>query len=196
MTSWDLVFSEMLELPVPENPCEKAYTEPHRHYHTLSHIEYMEEELDYYSLGMSPPLILAIWFHDYVYIPGSSMNELDSGKAAFDFLDQAKVPDYVCQEVQQLVFSTREGPEPANWNQAVLHDLDYSILGCMNPKTYDEYAANVRKEFSDASDDQWRAGRRLFLEKLAEKDHLFYTAQFRSLEQYAGNINRELESLK
>ena len=57
-----------------------AYTEPHRHYHTVQHIV---ECLDLYhqvkkQLEQTLWVELAIWFHDVVYDPQSNENEMRS----------------------------------------------------------------------------------------------------------------------
>ena len=54
-----------------------AYSEKHRHYHTIKHIDHCLRELDgAKSLAHDPAEVeLALWFHDAIYDPHSSKNE-------------------------------------------------------------------------------------------------------------------------
>src|ERR1043165_7022793 len=66
-----------------------AYSEPHRHYHTLDHIVWMLHQLFIevkYSTPFPEPewkmLELATWYHDVVYDPRSEENESRSAEVA------------------------------------------------------------------------------------------------------------------
>src|SRR5262245_38057021 len=65
-----------------------AYSESHRHYHTAQHITDCLEQLDAASAvaDSSEEIELALWFHDAVYKPTSSKNELKSADWAREFL--------------------------------------------------------------------------------------------------------------
>ena len=56
---------------------ETAYSEPHRYYHTLAHLENMFAESARFA-PLPPAVEWAIWFHDFVYDPRSATNEEDS----------------------------------------------------------------------------------------------------------------------
>jgi predicted metal-dependent HD superfamily phosphohydrolase len=68
----DLIFKDLLV----------SYQESWRHYHTLDHIRHMLHILDESNMISSmsqeagDQLILAIWYHDSVYVPFSTKNEL------------------------------------------------------------------------------------------------------------------------
>src|SRR3989344_4723436 len=70
---------------------EKAYNEPHRHYHTFNHIRACLDELSAARMAMQTLVIdsnaieLAIWFHDFVYDPCLDDNEHASAYRAFAF---------------------------------------------------------------------------------------------------------------
>lgn len=57
-----------------------AYTESHRHYHSDAHINACLQHFDAVQhLAEYPAEVeLAFWFHDAIYKPLSSTNELDS----------------------------------------------------------------------------------------------------------------------
>lgn len=67
---------------------ESAYSEPHRHYHTGAHIDDCLEQLDSapHIANFPEEVELALWFHDAVYKPLSSKNELKSAEWARTFL--------------------------------------------------------------------------------------------------------------
>lgn len=56
------------------------YSQPYRHYHTLQHLsEFLAHFHSHSSLISSPtPFLLAIFFHDIIYLPQSSANEDES----------------------------------------------------------------------------------------------------------------------
>ena len=62
----------------------QAYSEKHRHYHNKCHIDAVLKHLENsISLAGNPYEVeLALWFHDAVYKPFSSSNELDSANWA------------------------------------------------------------------------------------------------------------------
>lgn len=81
-----------------------AYSNPHRHYHTLNHIDDMLEMLDDLLPGDDDTIRgeraiveLAVWFHDVVYDPvqGAPANELQSIERWEDFVRAAE-PHLVC----------------------------------------------------------------------------------------------------
>lgn len=57
----------------------EKYGEPHRHHHTLEHVDRMLVDFD--ATGSKDDSIeLAIWFHDIIYEPGKSDNEARSAE--------------------------------------------------------------------------------------------------------------------
>jgi len=57
---------------------EDHYGQHHRQYHTLDHIRKMLDDMEQYFPDASELEFLAVWFHDLVYIPGSTENEAQS----------------------------------------------------------------------------------------------------------------------
>ncbi len=54
------------------NRIREKYSEPHRFYHTLTHIDSMLNHLDRIKPD-GVELALAVWFHDVIYDPRSSI---------------------------------------------------------------------------------------------------------------------------
>lgn len=96
-----LAFCDRLAVPhalavVTAEELQQAYTEPQRHYHTLSHISALLEQLDQATTAVLPEegrhaVEAAIWFHDVVYDPvkGAPWNEEESERVWVDFVAKA-----------------------------------------------------------------------------------------------------------
>src|SRR5512138_1089411 len=69
----------------------KTYSETHRHYHTVEHIDHCLRELDAeISLAREPAEVeLALWFHDAVYNSHRSDNEQKSAELACALLERS-----------------------------------------------------------------------------------------------------------
>src|SRR6478735_9180828 len=81
-----------------------AYSEPHRHYHTLEHLAEVFRVVG--RLGGGPAVELAVWFHDAVYDPRSADNEGLSADLVADWLAPSGVPPAVLARATELVRST------------------------------------------------------------------------------------------
>jgi predicted metal-dependent HD superfamily phosphohydrolase len=172
-----------------------AYAAPHRHYHTLAHIEDCLDRLARVN-GLSAAereiLTEAIWWHDVVYDPIRSDNEELSACLA----EQHVVAD-MRREVGRLIRLTRTHQvEAGDRLGAILISIDLAILAT-EPERYDAYAAAIRKEFAHVPDADYRAGRSDVLRRFAARPVIFPDASFaRAFERKArDNLARELASL-
>ena len=125
----------------------KAYSEPHRHYHTAMHIQDCLDQLDQArSLAESPEEVeLALWFHDAIYKPISSKNELESAVWARSFLEENDVSQDQCARVYSYIIATTHDAYVPEGDAALIVDIDLSSLGQTSEK-YDQFERNVRKE--------------------------------------------------
>lgn len=172
----------------------KRYQEPHRHYHTLTHIAWMFERAKKWRVELSEAQVLAIWFHDAVYEPGRSDNEQRSAELARDLLGERDDIDLICQ----IIIDTKEHVPNTEESKLVL-DLDMAILGA-NPTEYKQYAEQVREEFKKYPDEVYIQGRQgLFLMPtiaFAKNDELFFTEYGKKLNKQAiQNMEQEFKSL-
>ena len=80
------------------------YSEPHRCYHNLAHIEDCLGEFDRAKqLATDPAAVeLAIWFHDAVYDPRAADNEERSAELAKDWLSDLHASDALTDSVGRL----------------------------------------------------------------------------------------------
>lgn len=108
-----------------------AYSEKHRAYHTLEHIEACFRHLDNVAeqAQNSHEIELALWFHDAVYKPFSKTNEEDSAEMAVAFLTQNNAAQDVIARVFNLIMITKEHHTPKTSDCKLMLDIDLSILG-------------------------------------------------------------------
>ncbi|MCJ1356572.1 MAG: hypothetical protein MMC33_006567 [Icmadophila ericetorum] len=183
-----------------------AYSEPQRHYHTLEHIQSMLSLLpdvqSYLNDEEETIVQLAIWFHDCVYDPRAKVhgdNERRSVEKWVEFAEKMEPPQPEIQKrVSTLIGATisHQLPSPKDPLCALFLDLDLSILASP-PQIYDMYAKNIREEYSNFNDKQYRQGRIEILEKFLEKEQIFMSEVVRGREgQARGNIGREIERLR
>jgi predicted metal-dependent HD superfamily phosphohydrolase len=172
-----------------------AYAEPHRHYHTLAHIEHMFSEAARFA-PLSPAVEWAIWFHDVVYDPRSHTNEADSARIAAIAMRDCGEPEEMIARVKALILSTRHAGEPiADDETRLLISLDLAILAAPAER-YDAYAHAVRQEYAHVPDDAFRAGRAAFIRRFLAQPVLFPHTAFAGADAPArANLERELVAL-
>lgn len=126
----------------------RAYSEPHRAYHTSRHIQTCLSLLDEFSALADMPheVELALWFHDAVYQPLSNSNELKSAELAARFLRANAAQSDVVDRVYRLIMVTRHTEQAQAQDESVLLDIDLAILGAEIDE-YAEYEAGIRKEY-------------------------------------------------
>jgi predicted metal-dependent HD superfamily phosphohydrolase len=178
------------------------HREPHRRYHTATHVmwvvRHVHELLDANaSAGIDgDAVLLAALFHDAIYEPTRANNEAASaalGSATATTLgwsaDRAAA-------VHRLVLATA-GHSPTAADEAVLVDADLAILGA-EPKDYAAYVRGVRVEYRHASDEQWRTGRAVVLQRFLDADPLFHTDLMRRQRETRAkaNLAAELATLR
>lgn len=126
----------------------RAYSEPHRSYHTSRHIQSCLSLLDEFSALADAPheVELALWFHDLVYLPLLHDNELKSAELAAQFLRANAAPSELVERVYRLAMVTRHAEAPQSRDEALLLDIDLAILGA-EVDEYAAYEAGIRKEY-------------------------------------------------
>lgn len=178
-----------------------AYDSPGRHYHAWSHIESCLTEFQGALVDQPRVVLLAILFHDAIYIPGRRDNEERSAQLAMDTLaDHSRLGVDEQEKVARLIRHTanHHAPRTLLHDEAVFLDIDLSVLGA-DDAAYRAYADGVRREFVSAAvtAEAFVAGRSRFLQGLLVREHIFATAWMRSRREAAArrNIARELQEL-
>ena len=175
------------------------YSEPHRKYHTLQHLEECFKKLDEVrGLAEHPAEIeLALWFHDAIYNVKRRDNEKKSADWARASALAAGTPAEACNRVHALVMATRHKAVPRGTDVELLVDIDLSILGAA-PERFDQYERQVRKEYDWVPDFLYRRERRAILKEFLARPQIFSTARFRDHyeKQARSNLERSLERLE
>ena len=158
----------------------QAYSEPHRYYHTLVHIEAMLHHFDNASsLAQYPEEVaLAIWFHDAIYDPHSASNELDSAEWAARFMCANSATSDFIARVHQLIMATLHDSDIESPDGKLLVDIDLSILGA-SAHVYDEFESNVRKEYAWVPESLFKEKRKAILQSFEQRNPLYQTEYFR-----------------
>ncbi len=181
----------------------RSYDSPWRFYHTWSHIAACLAQFAEQKFDNPRTVLLALLFHDAVYVPGDKDNETRSAELAERMLRyRSSVPESERRSVSRMILLTADHHSAAHRltpDEAKLIDIDLSILGQPWP-VYQEYLQGVRREFcpSVTSDFEFRIGRRAFLEGVLRQRRIFMTDEMaKRLETRARfNINREIDLLK
>lgn len=175
------------------------YSEPHRFYHNLPHVNSCLTELDSArQIVQQPDLVeFAIWYHDAIYDSKAKNNEEESARLAYDVCLAAQLPKKFANGTRDLIIATKHNVVPQGIDARVLVDVDLSILG-KTPEEFDEYEQNIRKEYSRVPEDQFRQGRSAILKMFLERDSIYLTDFFKGKyeSQARVNLQRSIESLK
>jgi predicted metal-dependent HD superfamily phosphohydrolase len=151
-----------------------AYSEPHRHYHTLEHLAEVFRVVG--RLGATPAVELAVWFHDAVSDPRASDNEARSADLVAEWLTPLGVPTAVSERVAELVRATAHltaDPTRPDPEVLALRDADLAILGASEAR-YRRYATDIRREYAHVSDDDYRRGRAAVLRGFLGRAAIFH----------------------
>jgi predicted metal-dependent HD superfamily phosphohydrolase len=156
------------------------YSESHRAYHNLGHIEACFLEFDpVRQLARSGDAIeAAIWFHDVVYDSHAKDNEERSAALAKATLKAAGLQEKFTENVFKLILATKHAFPPEDHDAALLVDVDLSILGQSQTK-FDEYERQIREEYNWVDAQAFVAGRFGVLKSFVERPFIYSTAYFR-----------------
>ena len=174
------------------------WSEPHRAYHSLSHLNAALGHVHEFDLDHNDTTVVewALWFHDAIYDATATDNEELSAVLVEEQLDH-HLPDAMVLEIARLVRLTAGHiVEPADRIGGVMIDIDLSILGAP-ADVYDAYTVGVRHEYSHRTDDEFREGRGTFLEAMIARDQIFNTPTGIQLWEIRARTNlvRELTAL-
>jgi predicted metal-dependent HD superfamily phosphohydrolase len=173
------------------NSIVNAYCAPHRHYHTMNHIEFMLDKIDemfnIYQFTNYPSKKFAIYcaafFHDIYYNPQAN-NELSdeelSATIAIDYLKDIGIESAeTLEHIYELIILTKthtidKSLYTNETMQAIMIDADMAIMG-VHREDYLQYAKDVATEYSFVDDKIFREGRAKFLHDILSKDAIFNT---------------------
>jgi predicted metal-dependent HD superfamily phosphohydrolase len=198
---WDAIWTELSAAQSPDQVFDELvvrYSETHRAYHTLRHLDECFSHLSKVRPQCNHPaeIELAIWFHDAIYDPRSSRNEELSAQWAEHVVIAAGISTEVAHRVRDLVMATKHNATSTSFDACVLVDVDLSILGS-DIERFDEYEDQVRREYSWVPEPAFRSSRASILKEFLLRSSIYSTEYFRKgLEARARkNIERSLARL-
>jgi predicted metal-dependent HD superfamily phosphohydrolase len=179
-----------------------AYDSPGRAYRAWPHIVACLKEFRQMTFDHPRAVLLALLFHDAIYVAGRKDNEAKSAELADHTLAElSDVAKSEREEISAMILLTASHHAIGNPSRDAMTmlDIDLSILGAEWP-TYEAYAAGVRREFCPAvvSDFKFNIGRLKFLRSMQQQTNIFLTDEMRSRREQTAkeNIAREIRQLE
>lgn len=178
--------------------CTK-YTEPQRHYHTLTHIDELFVYFDKHERDIKKHnhVELAIWFHDVIYDPKKNNNEEESAKLFSEFCDEALELTGISSELKQtvtdyiLATKSHKMPNPNDTDLAYFLDFDMTILG--KPwDFYKIYSQQIRQEYIHYPEKDYCVGRTKVLNSL-KSGGIYISDPFKKEYEERAKLNMEKE---
>lgn len=175
------------------------WAEPHRRYHTLSHLRGILTHVEELANHAADPdaVRLAAWYHDAVY-RGQPDDEENSAQLAEAELTALGVDPSLVAEVARLVRLTiTHQPRQGDRNGEALCDADLAVLG-VEPGRYHANTAAIRAEYAHVPDDDFRARRAGVVRELLSGPAVFHTLLARSRweSKARANLADELSALE
>lgn len=202
---WSRMGGNMDEVNEEYEELFSRYEADGRHYHNFHHLNFMLDRNDLWCLSSyrSYHVEAAIWWHDAIYVPGSTDNEELSAQLFLDALSRCNpLPGSNWEWAADMIRATKDHIVPdlhdEFWQKdtALFLDLDLGGLAAKWPIYY-ENAINVRTEYANVSDAEWKSGRISFLETYLARPKIYQAPLFAYREQDArDNMTKELEQLK
>ena len=161
------------------NEIESNYSNKKRHYHTLSHLENLSQQLlPVKSLIKNWDTVLfSLYYHDVIYNPLKTTNEEKSAAFATNRLRSISVSDKIIKDCVYQILATKKHTACENADVNYFTDADLSILG--QPwDEYEVYYKNVRKEYCLYPDLIYIPGRKKVLQHFLQMGRIFKTDFF------------------
>lgn len=167
-----------------------AYSQKHRHYHTVKHIEHCLREFESVRelAGEPEEVELALWFHDAVYETRASNNEQRSADWACQLLNRHGVDPVRVDRVRMLIMATRHEAPASTLDSQLLVDVDLAILGA-DEVTYAEFEKNVRHEYCWVPSILFRRKRAEILESFLARPQIYNTPAFHARLEHGARRN-------
>jgi predicted metal-dependent HD superfamily phosphohydrolase len=170
------------------------YSEPHRYYHTLSHVEdicrKIEQSWDTRTLprDQKAALHLAALFHDIIYNPRREDNETKSNSMMMATAQVIRIPTSLIDQASDYILQTTTN-EPS-----IFTALNRSILGAEFLE-YQKYSQYIRREFHFVKEEVYSEQRIKVLEKLQKTLSDNWVLAGFSYDRAMQNIKNEIKQL-
>lgn len=172
------------------------HSEPHRKYHTMTHLEQLYAELEPLKVHIQDweAVVLSIAWHDSIYNVQSSQNEELSAELAVQQLTAWKMPELLVDKVKQFILATKSHHISEDNDCNLFTDADLAILG-KSPEVYSQYAQAIREEYCIYPDELYKPGRAKVLQHFLDMPRIFKTDLFKVKYEKMARLNLEKELL-
>ena len=174
------------------------YMQPHRHYHTLTHISSgLKEFDDMKGLAANPDELELAWYlHDAIYETWAEDNEHQSaGLARFYITKMMHLPlSTTGIRVYHLILSThhRYDPNVLFSDTRLMVDIDLHELGKPTAE-FDINSTNIRREYWWMPEQEYRHKGIDFLEHFLKRTDIYLTPYFRDKYEIQARLNLKAE---
>lgn len=181
--------------------CLLAYGDAARHYHTVDHLYEVVDTVGRLCAPAPPPaaLLLAAWFHDFVYDVRAADNEARSAATAEARLAACGVAHRVAEEVGRLIRLTTHTSAPADADHTgrILLDADLAPLAA-SPERYAAYSRAIRREYAHVPLKLYAQRRRAILARFLNRPTIYFTSTMRAAAETRArrNLAHEVEQLR
>lgn len=173
-----------------------CYASPHRHYHTLDHLENLLVQLNAIKGEIKNwnAILFTLFYHDIIYDVSKQNNEEESADLAVKRMKEIAVSEDMVMLCMEQILATKSHLISIDQDTNYFTDADLSILGQIWVK-YSDYYKSIRSEFEIYPNLQYNFGRRRVLEHFLSMERIFKTDYFynRFEVQAKVNLKRELE---
>ena len=123
-------------------------------------------------------VLLALWFHDVVYLPKAHDNEEQSAVLAQKRLSQTGLDTDEIERIAKYILATKAHQNiVGDTDLDFLLDIDLAILA--SPKLrFEEYEQQIRQEYSWVAEDIYQQKRQQVLQGFYQQQRLYQTDYF------------------
>lgn len=175
------------------------YSEPKRHYHTITHLEAIIMDLNEVKDHMVDwdTTLFSVFYHDVIYKASSNTNEGDSAKLAMQRLSEIGYPAEKVAKCANMILATKKHEHSEDNDTNYLIDTDLAILG-KSQYDYQKYTEQIREEYSIYPDFMYNNGRKKALQHFLQMEAIYKTEYFRKKyeQRSRANISNELDELQ
>jgi predicted metal-dependent HD superfamily phosphohydrolase len=173
---------------------ERKYSDKKRHYHTLSHLENLFQQLTEIKTQIRDwdVVLLSLYYHDVVYNSLKSDNEQKSAELAEKRIKSIGISLEIIEQCKAQIMATKAHFMSENEDTNYFTDADLSVLG-QSWEMYSEYYQNVRKEYAIYPDLIYNAGRKKVLKHFLGMERIFKTNYFYLKFEQQARVNLEKE---
>lgn len=172
---------------------DHAYTERKRYYHGLKHIEHIWIELNKVKENVENwnVILFTMFYHDIIYKAHKQNNEEASAEFAQKVMRKLWVNEEDIRQCYQQILATKSHIKSLELDTNYFVDTDLAILGS-SWETYQNYALQIRREYSIYPDILYKPGRRKVIQHFLNQEQIYKTDFFRNL--YESNAKQNLKS--